>query len=75
MDGTDTSDYTFWSQGQPDSKDKADYCAYSWNSHDGYWDDRPCSEAVPYICQQQKSIILNLKILAIPNSKTQYEIY
>ncbi len=58
VDGTDTSDYTFWSPGQPDSKDKADYCAYSWNSHDGYWDDRPCSEAVQYICQQQKSMIL-----------------
>ena len=53
--------YSYWTNGQPDSKDQADYCALSWFSGgkqmDGHWDDQPCTEMHPFVCQKEKSMM------------------
>ena len=61
IDGTNTNDFSYWTPGQPDSKDNANYCALIWftNGHDGHWDDAPCDTAMKgYICQNEKSMII-----------------
>ena len=56
-------DFSYWTKGQPDSKDKSDYCALSWFSggdfggDDGHWDDQPCADlSHPFVCQKEKSM-------------------
>ena len=54
-------DFKYWTPGQPDSKDQADYCALSWwsggKSMDGHWDDQPCTDMThAYFCQKEKSM-------------------
>ena len=51
-------DYSYWTPGEPNSKDDQQFCAQMWYhgdaAHDGQWDDTKCPNTYRFICHKPR---------------------
>ncbi|XP_078357186.1 C-type lectin mannose-binding isoform-like [Oculina patagonica] len=48
--------YTYWNNQEPNNAAGRDYCVEMYSRQHGWkWNDRPCSAALPYVCETKVS--------------------